>query len=109
MDDNREVRNFLAQLRKFLPERVIYEALSVLPDDIFDIEDYIRIPCFKDDNEVQTFIIEHGFEDSDNIIAFFMEQYMANICDIIDSILEETAINEHNYYCDMDYDLVFAG
>ena len=52
MNDNNRIRVFLAQLRKFLPERVIYETLSSLPEDLFENEDYVSVPEFESDNEI---------------------------------------------------------
>lgn len=109
MNDNREVRDFLAKLHKFLPDRVIYEALSVLPEDIFDFSDYIRIPFLKNDDDVQAFINMHNFENPDNIISFFMEQYIADIDRIIDEVLDNTETTEDSFFYNIDYDLVFAG
>lgn len=111
MNDNREVRNFLAQLRKFLPERVIYEALSSLPDDIFDIDNEITVPCLKNDEEIQEFINQNDMENSENLSNFFMKQYMDKFNSIIDEIMEKMAKSEDCllYDFDYDYDLVFAG
>ena len=89
MNENSEIKTFLSQLRKFLPERVIYEAFSALPEDIFDVEDYISVPYLKSDEEIQEFISENGFEDPQNIISFFMEQYMNNLFDIISDVFDD--------------------
>lgn len=96
MDNNKKLRSFLTQLRKFLPEKTIYEALSSLPEDIFEVDDYIRIPCLNTDKEVQEFIHDNGFEDSENMIRFFMDQYMVYLDDIINDIFEELEISDAN-------------
>ena len=53
MNNNIRLRTFLAELRKFLPEKTIYLALSSLPEDIFDKEENVNVPCFENDEEVQ--------------------------------------------------------
>ena len=68
MDNNMKLRFFLAQLRKFLPEKTIYEALSSLPEDIFDVDDYLHIPCLSSDEDVMFYfdeIINDIFEELD--------------------------------------------
>ena len=52
MNDNMKVKAFLAELRKFLPEKTIYLALSSLPGDVFDNEEYLNIPTFGNDEEI---------------------------------------------------------
>lgn len=111
MNDHKKISIFLDELRKFLSERVIYESLCALPEDIFDVEDYITVPVFENDEEVRGFIDEHGFEDSDNIVRFFLDQYMDKLNDIIDDIVASVG-NDRScsfYDLDYDYDLVFAG
>ena len=76
MNDHSRLRFFLKQLRRFLPEKTIYETLSSLPEDIFDDDDYLNIPYFNSDDEIRTFIYDNGYDDSQNLISFFMEQYM---------------------------------
>ena len=100
---------FLSQLRKFLPERVIYEALSAFPEDIFDVEDYISIPCLNSDDEVREFITDYGFEDPQNIISFFMDQYMNNLCYIMNDVFEDMEITDENsYFCHTDFHRLYA-
>lgn len=108
MDDNKNIRTFLAQLRKFLPERVIYEALSALPEDIFDIEGYISVPCLKNDEEVREFISTYGFEDPQNIISFFVEQYMDNLCYIMDEVFDDMEITDETSMYNVDYDYIYS-
>lgn len=108
MDDNKNIRTFLAQLRKFLPERVIYEALSALPEDIFDIEGYISVPCLKNDEEVREFISAYGFEDPQNIISFFVEQYMDNLCYIMDEVFDDMEITDETSMYNVDYDYIYS-
>lgn len=108
MDDNKNIRTFLAQLRKFLPERVIYEALSALPEDIFDIEGYISVPCLNNDEEVQEFISTYGFEDPQNIISFFVEQYMDNLCYIMDEVFDDMEITDETSMYNVDYDYIYS-
>jgi hypothetical protein len=108
MDDNKNIRTFLTQLRKFLPERVIYEALSALPEDIFDIEGYISVPCLKNDEEVQEFISTYGFEDPQNIISFFVEQYMDNLCYIMDEVFDDMEITDETSMFNVDYDYIYS-
>ena len=108
MDDHKNIRTFLAQLRKFLPERVIYEALSALPEDIFDIEGYISVPCLNNDEEVQEFISTYGFEDPQNIISFFVEQYMDNLCYIMDEVFDDMEITDETSMYNVDYDYIYS-
>ena len=100
---------FLSQLRKFLPEKVIYVAFSAFPEDIFDVEDYLKIPCLESDEEVRDFISEYGFEDPQNIISFFMEQYMNTICYVMNDVFENMEItDESSYFCNTDYHMLYA-
>ena len=106
MNDNNRIRVFLAQLRKFLPERVIYETLSSLPEDIFENEDYVSVPEFESDNEIKQFIDEYGLMDSENFIAFFMDQYMNFFNNMIDEIIE--GLDEYDFSMDPVYSLMYA-
>ena len=108
MNNHSQVKKFLAQLRKYLPERVIYEALSALPEDIFDIENYISIPCLESDEEVKEFISTYGFEDPNNIISFFMEQYMNNLCYIINEVFDDMKMTDESSFYDVDYSCLYV-
>lgn len=103
MNDHVKLRAFLTQLRKFLPEKTIYETLSSLPEDIFDDDDYICIPYLSSDEDVQRFISDNGFEKSENIINFFMEQYMNHFYELLDNIFEELDITDENIVHCVDY------
>ena len=94
MNENRIVKGFLSQLRKFLPEKVIYEALSVLPEDIFDNEELLDIPTFRSDREIYEFIKKNGFENSENLACFFMEQYLEDLNAFIDELLDEMDVKD---------------
>ena len=107
MNDNMKVRAFLAELRKFLPEKTIYLALSSLPDDVFDNEDYLNIPSFENDEEVQTFIRNNNFEVPENIINFFMEQYFDNLEEMLKDVLGETEKSDETISNDYSYDLEY--
>ena len=107
MNDNMKVRAFLAELRKFLPEKTIYLALSSLPDDVFDNEDYLNIPSFTNDEEVQTFIRNNNFEVPENMINFFMEQYFDNLEEMLKDVLGETIKSDETVSNDSSYDLEY--
>ncbi len=108
MDNNMKLRFFLAQLRKFLPEKTIYEALSSLPEDIFDVDDYLHIPCLSSDEDVKKFICDNGFEDPENIIRFFMDQYMVYFDEIINDIFEELDISDGSNTINSSYNCLRA-
>ena len=108
MNDNLKVRTFLAQLRKFLPEKVRYMALSALPEDIFDFDDYLSFPDFSNDKEIEEFIDNNGFEDPDNLICFFMQQYMDNLNEMIDEMFDEWEMSDTNGIYDIDYSWIYA-
>ena len=109
MNDNSKVKFFISQLRKFLPEKTIYLSLSSLPEDIFDNQDYISIPCLKSDDEIQEFIKDNGFEDPQNIINFFMEQYFARIDEMLKDIFEEMEKPDESMVYNVNYNRVNAG
>ncbi len=108
MNDNSKVKLFLSQLRKFLPEKTIYLSLSSLPEDIFDNQDYISIPCLKNDNEIHNFIKDNGFEDPQNIINFFMEQYFAKLDEMLSDIFEDMEKPDENMFYNVRYNHVSA-
>ena len=108
MNNISKMKLFLSQLRKFLPERVIYEALSAFPEDIFDVEDYISIPCLNSDDEVREFITDYGFEDPQNIINFFMEQYFAKLDEMLSDIFEDMEKPDENMFYNVRYNHVSA-
>ena len=95
MNENIKVKNFLAELRKFLPEKTIYLALSSLPEDIFDNEEYTCVPSFENDKEVQEFIEANGFEVPENIISFFMKPYFDHIEEMLNNMLGDVETTEH--------------
>ncbi len=94
MNNNINVRTFLAELRKFLPEKTIYLALSSLPEDIFDKEENVNVPCFANDEEVQEFINKNGFEEPDNLANFFLKPYYDSLEDEINAILRDMEESE---------------
>ena len=111
MNDNNKIREFLAHLRKFLPEKTIYMAFSVLPEDMFDIEDYISIPSFESDEEIRKFIENNGFEDPDNIIKFFMDQYMEKLHSMLEEFFDELENRDENAICftdNLNYNWLYA-
>ena len=114
MNDNKKVKAFLAQLRRFLPEKTIYLALSSLPEDVFDNEEYTRIPDLETDEEIQALINDKGFEDPDNLANFFMEPYMEYLEIMLKEVLgdlESAADCETRYeniYFNMKYNQVCA-
>lgn len=89
MNNNIRLRTFLAELRKFLPEKTIYLALSSLPEDIFDKEENVNVPCFENDEEVQVFIKKNGFDEPDNLANFFLKPYYDSLEDEINAILRD--------------------
>ncbi|MCR4638584.1 hypothetical protein [Ruminococcus sp.] len=95
MNDHIKVRTFLAELRKFLPERTIYSALSSLPEDIFDKDENVKVPCFENDDEVQEFIKKNGFEEYENLANFFLEPYYDSLEDEINAILKDLEGSEN--------------
>ena len=109
MNDNMKVKAFLAELRKFLPEKTIYLALSSLPEDVFDNEEYLNIPTFGNDEEIQEFIRNKGFEEPENIINFFMEQYFDNLEEMLKDVLGDIEKEDEtiSYDCSNDYDLEY--
>lgn len=107
MNDNMKVRAFLAELRKFLPEKTIYLALSSLPDDVFDNENYLNIPSFESDAEVQEFIRNNGFEDPERIINFFMEQYFDNLEEMLRDVLGDIDKPDETVSYDNSYELEY--
>ena len=100
MNENIKVRTFLAELRKFLPEKTLYIALSSLPEDIFDTEEYLSIPYFKNDEEVQEYIRNNGFEDPENIINFFAEQYFNNLEEMMQIMFKDMEKTAEPISCD---------
>lgn len=114
MNDNKKVKAFLAQLRRFLPEKTIYLALSSLPEDVFDNEEYTRIPDLETDEEIQALINDKGFEDPDNLANFFMEPYMENLENMLNEVLgdmesaADCETRSENIYFNMKYNQVCA-
>ena len=94
MNTNIKVRTFLAELRKFLPEKTIYVALSSLPEDIFDKEENVNVPCFENDAEVQEFIKSNALEDPENLMNFFLKPYYDSLEDEINAILRDMEESE---------------
>jgi hypothetical protein len=90
MNENSNVKVFLSQLRKFLPEKTIYLALSSLPEDIFDNEDYMTYPCFESDEEIYDFIRTNGFEDPKNLIDFFTKPYFDKLEEMLKDMFADT-------------------
>lgn len=89
MNNNIKIRTFLAELRKFLPEKTIYLALSSLPEDIFDKEENVSVPCFDNDDKIKGFINNNGLEDPENLANFFLKPYYDSLEDEINAILRD--------------------
>ncbi|MBP5379518.1 MAG: hypothetical protein J6Y64_08270 [Ruminococcus sp.] len=107
MNDNIKVKTFLSELRRFLPEKTIYLALSSLPEDVFDNEEYLNIPSFENDEEISEFIRNKGFEDPEKLMNFFMEQYFERLEDMMNAMFSDMVKREEQITCDYSYDFEY--
>lgn len=86
-----DIKKFITNAQKYLPENVVKKAVSVIPEN--QITNF-KIPIFTTDVEVIKFINEYHLDKPENMIRFFVELYFENLVYIADAFNELKEIDQ---------------